>query len=125
MEKLKNVTLLFVEDDKSLRDVGISTLGKIFKEVIPAEDGVEAYNILQRRMNEIDIIVSDINMPKMTGTDFLVKIRGEGCDKPFIFMTAHTEKDKMDIAIAHKADNYIVKPLNIKVLIEEIEDALE
>ncbi|MEA3352622.1 MAG: response regulator [Campylobacterota bacterium] len=124
MEILKNITLLFVEDDKNLRDVGIATLGKIFKEVILAEDGVEAYNILQKR-DDIDIIVSDINMPNMTGTELLIKIRGEGCDKPFIFMTAHTEKEKMDIAIAHKADNYIVKPLNVRVLLDEIVDILE
>lgn len=116
---LQNVTLLFVEDEESLRRTAGMGLKNVFREVILASDGQEALDILNQR-RDIDVILSDINMPRLSGTDLLKKIRGNGNNIPFVFMTAYTDKDKMDLAIEYNADGYVVKPLDLKAVMIEL-----
>ena len=116
---LSDKVILFVEDEKSLQESASMVLKEICKELIVADDGKIGLNAFNQR-KDIDIILSDINMPNMTGIELLKNVRNSGSSVPFFFMTAYTDKDKMDQAIEYNADGYAVKPLDLRKLLETI-----
>jgi PAS domain S-box-containing protein len=125
---LKKLTVLFVEDDQSLRESLQIVLVKIFKEAIVCENGQEGLDkvIEYKDQNKtIDIIISDINMPLMNGIDFLKNIREFDKEIPFIFVTAHTEYSFTMEAIKYGVSHYIIKPVNTQQLLLQIQEICE
>jgi len=119
---LKTLNVLYVEDSKTIRDQFSSILHKLFDNVAIATNGKEAIDKFSKSLTsgfEINIVVSDINMPFMDGMELLEKIREIDPDVPFILTTAHTESDFLINAIRFKATDYLVKPVNIKDLIQK------
>ncbi len=116
---LSDKVILFVEDEKSLQESASMVLKEICKELIVADDGKIGLDFFNQR-KDINIILSDINMPNMTGIELLKNVRNSGSNIPFFFMTAYTDKDKMDQAIEYNADGYAVKPLDLRKLLESI-----
>jgi YesN/AraC family two-component response regulator len=119
LNALKDIELLYVEDDKDVLSQTKLILDDFVKEVIVATNGEEALEILQNR--HVDIIVADINMPKMNGIDMIKAIKRDmNLDIPTVITTAHTDTEYLLDAINLKVDGYIVKPINIKDLINTI-----
>lgn len=116
---LSDKVILFVEDEKSLQESASIILKEICKELIVADDGKLGLNVFNQR-KDVDIILSDINMPNMSGIELLKNVRNSGSNIPFFFMTAYTDKDKMDQAIEYNADGYAVKPLDLRKFLESI-----
>ncbi|MFZ5773695.1 MAG: response regulator, partial [Thermodesulfobacteriota bacterium] len=85
-----------------------------------ARNGEQAYQILTKE--KIDFIVSDWNMPVMTGIELLKKVRGNPqlAHIPFLMVTAESEKDHIVEAIQAKVDQYILKPFNQEMLAQKI-----
>lgn len=121
-ELLKNFTLLFVEDDDVIRRELSSLLSNFFKKVYSAQDGKEGLRTYLENKNSIDIILSDINMPLLNGIDMVKQIRGIKDDVPVIFATAHSDSEFLIEAIKVRAENYVVKPLDIKKLLLFIQE---
>ena len=120
---LKTITLLYVEDEDGIRAQELKAYSKLFKKVFSCKDGLDAYNEYLANKDEIDIIVTDINMPNMTGLELIQKIHPIS-DIPFIFTTAYSDIDYMKTAINLGATKYITKPINIKTVIEDIQEAV-
>lgn len=80
---------------------------------------------MQDNTQKISLIISDINMPKMDGLEFLEKFRKENKTLPFIFVTARNEPDKMLKAIQLDIDNYILKPIDLDHLLNIIDNILQ
>ena len=119
LNSLKDIELLYVEDDENVLNQTKLILDDFVKEVIVAKNGEEALEILKDR--SVDIIVADINMPKMNGIEMIKVIKKElNLDIPCIITTAHTDTEYLLDAINLKVDGYIVKPINIKDLINTI-----
>ncbi len=119
LNSLKDIELLYVEDDKDVLNQTKLILDDFVKNVSVAEDGEEALEML--KANKYDIIVADINMPKMNGIDMIKAIKQDlNLDIPCIITTAHTDTEYLLDAINLKVDGYIVKPINIKDLINTI-----
>ncbi len=74
---------------------------------------------------KIDLIISDINMPKMDGLQFLEELRKDNFDMPFVFVTARDEPDKMLKAIQLDINNYILKPINLQNLLSILDKIVE
>ena len=76
--------------------------------------------------DKIEFIVSDWNMPKMTGIDLLRKVRAseEFSDIPFLMVTAEAQQENIIEAVQAKVSNYIVKPFTPPVLKEKLEHVL-
>jgi len=113
---LKSLSALYVEDSKSIRlmiEEEISSLFDNFYITNNGEEALEKYKTLKAQNKKIDVIISDINMPKMDGIELLEKIREDDFELPFIFTTAHFEKDYLKKAIDLNANEYILKPINI------------
>ncbi|MFA7092124.1 MAG: response regulator, partial [Arcobacteraceae bacterium] len=72
---LKRLKALYVEDDDNIRNELASLLGNFFDTVFTAADGEEGLALFNAHKDEIDVVLSDINMPKMTGIEMVKEIR--------------------------------------------------
>lgn len=79
-----------------------------------AADGLEALNLL--RANPVDLIVSDINMPKLDGFQLLEALRHKGDSTPFVLLTASKERPHLSTGFRLGADDFIAKPFGIEEL---------
>lgn len=119
LNSLKDCTILYVEDEQSVRNQTKLILEDFVKEVIIAEDGEQGLKLALEK--EIDIIVTDIMMPNMNGIEMLKMLRNEHEIKiPAIITTAFTETDYLLDAIRLQVEGFITKPINIKDLINTI-----
>mgnify|MGYP005992642233 CR=1 FL=1 len=119
----KNLNLLYIEDDPVISKKIKTILEKFFNKVLIANEGEEAFKIYEN--NKIDLIISDINMPKMNGLQFLELLRKKSPDIPFIFVTAREDPNMMLKAIQLDIDNYILKPIDLKDFLNIINNACE
>jgi len=89
-----------------------------------AGDGLEALGVLKRK--EIDFVITDWNMPNMTGIDFLRKARSDDDLKeiPFLMVTAEVLDETIAEAAETEVDGYIIKPFVAKTLEEKIQKIL-
>ncbi len=118
----KNMTVLVVDDFSTMRRINKNILKELgFKNILEADDGTTALEVL--KSNKVDLIISDWNMPKMTGLEFLKKVRAssEYKDIPFLMVTAEAQKENIIEAVKAKVSNYIVKPFTAQTLSEKIE----
>lgn len=116
----KNLTILYIEDDQITQHKLKNILGRYFNKIILASNGEDAFEKIKAEP-KIDLIISDINMPKMDGLEFLEELRKFDSKIPFIFVTARDEPDKMLKAIQLDIDNYILKPINLENLLTIID----
>ena len=121
-KELKTITVLYVEDDEMIRTQTASVFEKVFKKLFLAVDGEEGLSVYKQHKNEIDIIVTDINMPKLNGLDMVEKINEVTTNVPVVVTTAHTDSSFLMNAININVDKYIAKPFQIKELTIAIVD---
>ncbi len=126
MDKGVTLKLLVVDDSSTMRRIIKNTLQRLgFNDVLEAEHGLEAWQILERTP-DINVLITDWNMPEMNGLDLVRKVRAEKKyeNMPIIMVT--TEGGKAEVITALKAgvNNYIVKPFTPQVLKEKLEDVL-
>lgn len=121
-ELLEKFTLLYVEDDDVIRTELSSILSNFFKKVFVASDGKEGLRTYLENKDSIDIILTDINMPLLNGLDMVKKIRSIKDNVPVIFATAYSDSEFLIDAIKVRAEDYVVKPIDIKKLISYIEE---
>ena len=123
-EFLKTLTIMYVEDDDSIRNSLSSILKKIFGEVIICNDGNDGINQFKyytlERKSKIDTIISDINMPNLNGIEMVKEIRELDQEVPIIFTTAHGESNYLMEAIKLKIAYYALKPINTTELLQNV-----
>ncbi len=125
---LKDQTVMFVEDDDFAREELAKLLNKLFKKVILASNGLEGlekYGRSKITNEKIDLILSDINMPIMNGLEMLEKIREIDSLVPLIFITARSESDNILKAIDLDVSSYIIKPIDMSLLIRKVTEVCE
>ncbi len=115
---MTNLNLLYVEDDEETIDNIDFFLKRHFNEIIIAQDGEEAFNYFKEK--KPDIIILDINIPKLNGLKLASKIREINKKVPIIFLTAFSDKDNLLQAINLHACSYLIKPFKIDELINAI-----
>ncbi len=112
--------ILVVDDSSTMRRIITNTLKQVGQEdVLEACDGKEALSSFKAH-DDIDLILTDWNMPNMNGLDFLTEVRGVNKDIPIVMVTTEAEKGNVVVAIKAGANNYIVKPFTPEVLKEKI-----
>ena len=116
-----DMKVLVVDDFATMRRIVKNILVQLgFKNIIEADDGTSALEILQKE--KVDLIISDWNMPKMTGLDLLKTVRGDAnlAATPFIMVTAEAQQDNIIAAVKAKVSQYIVKPFTADTLAEKM-----
>ncbi|MBW1974789.1 MAG: chemotaxis response regulator CheY [Deltaproteobacteria bacterium] len=125
MSNYKDLTVLVVDDFATMRRIIRNILRDLgFQRILEAEDGTAAVGILQTQ--KVDLIISDWNMPKMTGLELLKWVRSneDTKDLPFLMVTAEAQKENVIEAVKAKVSNYIVKPFTAQTLAEKLEKIL-
>jgi len=110
--------ILLAEDDNILRTMMIDSLEFQGHEVDGAEDGEEAWHLW--RLGEYDILITDINMPKMNGIDLLKNIRELNKTFPIIVITGVYFESAEKQAIDFAANMIMYKPFSMKKLFEAV-----
>jgi two-component system, chemotaxis family, chemotaxis protein CheY len=122
MDVNKNLKILIVDDFATMRKVIRNLLKQGgFENVAEAEDGAAALKLLKSQ--PVDFVISDWNMPNMSGLELLKAVRAdeELKEMPFLMVTAEALKDNIVAAVKAGVSNYIVKPFTAEVLNEKIE----
>lgn len=119
---LSRLRVLYVEDDVNIKTELTLLLSKFFKNMITASNGQEGFDLFTKNRNSIDLIISDINMPVMTGIEMIKAIRETDKKIPCIFTTAYSDNDFLVEAIKLKVYEYIIKPIDIRKLISVVND---
>lgn len=116
-----NMKILVVDDFATMRRIVKNILTQLgFKTIIEADDGTTALATL--KSEKVDLIISDWNMPKMTGLDLLKAVRSDPnmAETPFIMVTAEAQQDNIILAVKAKVSQYIVKPFTAEILGEKL-----
>jgi two-component system, chemotaxis family, chemotaxis protein CheY len=114
--------ILVVDDFATMRRIMKNILKQIgFSNIIEADDGTTALEELKK--TTVDLIISDWNMPKMTGLDLLKNVRDtDGLkDIPFLMVTAEAQKQNVIDAVQAGVTNYVVKPFTAEAISEKLE----
>lgn len=106
--------ILFIEDEKITRENYVNYLKTLFSEVYEADDGEKAYKLYKEK--KPDIMIIDINIPKLSGLELLKKIRVNDYKTKAIMLTAHTKTAFLLDAASLKLTKYLVKPISRKEL---------
>ncbi|MDR3641353.1 MAG: chemotaxis response regulator CheY [Humidesulfovibrio sp.] len=118
----KNMRILVVDDFSTMRKIIKNILRQLgFNNVVESDDGTTAWETLNR--DNIDFIISDWNMPQMTGIELLRKVRSseEYSTTPFLMVTAEAQQENIIEAVQAKVSNYIVKPFTPETLGQKID----
>jgi two-component system chemotaxis response regulator CheY len=121
-----NMRILVVDDFQTMRRIIKNVLkGLGFMNIMEADNGVTALEILKGE--KIDFVVSDWNMPEMTGIELLKTIRAseEWKDLPFLMVTAEGNREQVINAVKNRVNNYVVKPFTPAILEEKIRNIFE
>lgn len=111
-------SILYIEDEKDIRVNYVNYLDRHFEKVYEAADGEEGFN--KYNQNKPDIMIVDINLPKLSGLDLVRKIRKNDHSTKVIMLTAHSETKYLLEATELKLTKYLVKPISRS----ELRDAL-
>lgn len=117
-----DMRVLIVDDFSAMRRIVRNILRQIgLNNVVEADDGTTAWDVLNRE--KIDFIVSDWNMPKMTGIELLRKVRAseQFAEIPFLMVTAEAQQENIIEAVQAKVSNYIVKPFTADTMKQKID----
>lgn len=122
----KSIKILVVDDFATMRKVVRNLLKQVgYEDIVEAEDGVMALRALKSQ--KIDVVVSDWNMPNMSGLELLKAVRADAelAKTPFLMVTAEALQDNVVAAVKAGVNNYIVKPFTAEVLNEKIKKIME
>lgn len=112
--------VLTVDDSRTILAMLHHTLTNAGFEVLQAENGQIGLDVLGRE--EVDVVITDINMPVMDGIEFIKKVRSTGKHQslPILILTTETSQDKRDQGRAAGGTGWIVKPFDPEKLISVI-----
>ena len=113
---------LVVDDSSTMRRLVVNSLQRIgFADTVEAGDGKEA---LDKFDSSVKFVITDWNMPNMTGTEFAKALRDRGEQVPILMVTARSVREDIIEAMEAGVNNYIVKPFTPQVLKEKIDQIL-
>lgn len=110
---------LVVDDSATMRRIVVNSLQRIgYSDVVEAADGVEG---LKAFNESVGFVITDWNMPNLSGVDFARALRADGASVPVLMVTTRSVKEDIVAAIDAGVSSYIVKPFTPQVLKEKIE----
>ena len=122
-EFAKELTILYVEDNEEARNSTFDTLKEFFENIEVAQDGVEGLKKFEE--NKFDLIITDINMPKMNGIEMVANIRKKDTQIPILIISAYSESGYFMETIKLGVEGYLLKPIELQQFISMISRTVE
>lgn len=117
------IRVLVVDDDQGLQFLTSRILAKDGCEVVGADDGLDALDLLSRD-SHFDLVISDLRMPKMDGIRFLEQMAVRHPGMAVIISSVHSERGQSDEAMRKGAVCYLQKPFTRQQLVDSVHSAL-
>jgi len=123
MQRDKNISILYIDDDDCMRENVVAYLRYYFDSVYEASDGLEGYE----RYKELspNIIVTDITMPRLNGLEMVEKIRAEDIQTKIIIATAYLDNAYLLKAVELGLAKYLIKPISEDKLLPVLRQCAE
>ena len=125
----KSLKILYVEDDYKAREATVLMLENFFDNIVVAVDGDDGYEkyINYYKLNNcyVDLVISDINMPKMDGTEMCKLILTHNKDQHILMISAYNDSQRLQELLNMGVSNYIHKPLRIDNFLEVLQNIIE
>lgn len=122
LDILKNINLLYLEDDENLLKHTSDILEDFVANIYGVKNTIDAMKILLEK--KVDVIISDILLENENGINFLKYIKSKDILIPAILTTAHTDTNYLIESIKLKVENYLLKPINIDELLNSLYDVI-
>jgi diguanylate cyclase (GGDEF)-like protein len=121
---LKNITILYAEDEEALKEITLNILKGFTKKQLVAKNGAEGLELFKQNESEIDLIITDVNMPVMNGLEMIREIKKINPNIPIIVATAFSNTEYLLEAIDIGVDKYVLKPIDMKKLLQLMSQSL-
>jgi CheY-like chemotaxis protein len=125
MSPMGNERILFIDDEDFLVDLAKRMLEKLGYQVVVKQSPIEALEIFKDQPDKFDLVISDMTMPGLTGVELAKQVIAIRSDIPFILCTGYNEHVSEEKIKSFGIKEFIMKPLEIKVLARTIRRALE
>lgn len=115
-------TILLVDDEVEITDIHQRYLIQAGYQVLVAHDGLEALELFKKK--PIDLIITDVMMPRMDGYDLISEVQYLSPEQPFLFTTAKTSEQDKIYGLSLGADDFIAKPFSPRELVLRVHNIL-
>ncbi|AAK98880.1 TPA: response regulator transcription factor [Streptococcus pneumoniae] len=115
-------TILLVDDEVEITDIHQRCLIQAGYQVLVAHDGLEALELFKKK--PIDLIITDVMMPRMDGYDLISEVQYLSPEQPFLFITAKTSEQDKIYGLSLVADDFIAKPFSPRELVLRVHNIL-
>lgn len=121
-ESVMSKRILTIDDSKTMRDMLMLTLAEAGFDVIQAVDGQDGLDVLGKEKGQIDVIITDINMPRMDGYEVIRNLRRDPAHKstPILVLTTESDTEKKNLAREAGATGWMVKPFDPERLVATV-----
>jgi CheY-like chemotaxis protein len=118
-------TILFVEDEESVRELVRDYLGTIGYRVLQAVDGVQALEIAAAHKGPIHMLITDVVMPRLSGRELASRLAAERRDLKVLFISGYTDDSVFRHGVLEGGVAFLQKPFNLKALAKKIREVVE
>ncbi len=119
--KTENLTVLYIEDNTEVRKMVTSLLEKTFKQTIVASNGLDGLNLFVTYYAQIDVIITDLRMPKLNGIEMIGQIRKLNSSIPIFITTAFLDDTKYSYELGQaNIKKFYEKPINMIEILDDI-----
>jgi CheY-like chemotaxis protein len=118
LEVLKNLSILYVEDEMELKKVTADFLSNVIGNVVSVNNGLDALE--QFNHEKYNVVITDINMPKLNGVELIKELKKMNKDIPIIVTTAYNNEKQIDELYEAGMNEYLMKPIDLMELVEKI-----
>ena len=117
-DRLSSLRLLYVEDNRDLREKNLDIFSELFYDTKSASNGYEGLKIYKN--SDIDLVITDLNMPIMSGFEMLKRIKLIDSNQKCIIYSAYNELDYYSKLKELNINKFLKKPINSSILLDEI-----
>jgi len=110
-KEFPEINILYAEDEDLTRELTYEILSQFFKNITACKDGAEALEEFEKK--HYDIVITDINMPRLDGLELAKKIRKKDQEVSIIFISAHSDLSKISEALNIGIDGFLIKPIDM------------
>ncbi|MDQ3000120.1 MAG: PAS domain S-box protein [Fibrobacterota bacterium] len=124
LEGGRKETILVVEDESAVRKLASAVLRKSGFQILEAKDGEEGLAIFNAKSQQIDLVLTDVVMPKMSGLAMARQILSRHPEVPIVFMSGYSEDALLELDMPDRNCVFLPKPFSVVKLLEKIAEAI-